>query len=590
MYVWNLRDPPNNVPQAARQVWIYAVVTDGTNTTVARGGSLVLTHTPHILLKTRMPDIFQGDLVRLEWDDYMVDDASSTDDAYIRLYASRVSGRTTLQSLEENIQGGGGTDDTFIINSSDGTASGTLTAIRESGSNGFVWDTLTNAFTLPQGSYFIYAGINGDATFSDNTTAPLSQSSNELVIKANNGTNPNLQLSPSKALASVGDTLTFEVVVQSGGAAAELISVVLDMGTGLFTVVNPTSPFTDLGEVFSGGSVVEDTTIATQIRYSKSKAGGETVGAVGAPARLASFQLLVLRGLTGLHTMGFDGVKTAMTIVGSSVPLKKSTGMSVQEAKVEPLARGRLFASVRLEGRAPPVGNGDHATLLDVHLRLPGSTVDIGDATYKASNDAAPATPDTVEVQTNSGGDLTLVDIPAGRYVLTVKDTSHLSGRTDTLVIRNGEAINLSSAQGFFASDIRGDPSFLLDQDGSELAAGDVTEDNEIDVAWGTDNSKPLFKQADLNNDERVGVDDLTVTSSNISNSTGFGAPPVFKRAAGDNQDAGVEVLAPGFVGEWRRGEEVEWVVLVHDLADLAGYGLVISYDPEELELLGAAD
>lgn len=34
---------------------------------------------------------------------------------------------------------------------------------------------------------------------------------------------------------------------------------------------------------------------------------------------------------------------------------------------------------------------------------------------------------------------------------------------------------------GFFASDIRGDPSFLLELDGRELKAGDVTEDNEID-------------------------------------------------------------------------------------------------------------
>ena len=132
------------------------------------------------------------------------------------------------------------------------------------------------------------------------------------------------------------------------------------------------------------------------------------------------------------------------------------------------------------------------------------------------------------------------MSVPTGRYVLTVKDTSHISGRTDTLTLRAGETLVLSSAEGFFASDIRGDASFLLDQDGRRLQAGDVTEDNEIDeddvnaidAAWGTDTGKPRFKQADLNNNGRVSVDDMIAAISNISNSTGFGAPPVFKPVA----------------------------------------------------------
>ena len=88
MYVWDLRNPANAVPRSGRQVWIYALTTDGSNTTVVRGGSLVLTHTPFVLLESRLPEISRGDIVRLEWDDYMVDDGSGTDDAYIRLYAA----------------------------------------------------------------------------------------------------------------------------------------------------------------------------------------------------------------------------------------------------------------------------------------------------------------------------------------------------------------------------------------------------------------------------------------------------------------------------------------------------------------------
>jgi len=595
MFAWDLRSPPNAVPTTGQSVWIYAVVTDGNgNITVARGGSLVMTHSPYILLETRLPEVNQGDIVRLEWDDYLVDDGSTTDNAYIRLYASPLASHTTLQALEIDILGGAGEGNTIILNSSDGTATGTITNIREADGNSFNWDTLTDDLSVSPGIYTVYAGISTDATFSDNATGRVSTSSNIIKINTYNGTQPNMGLSPNKVAASPGDTLTFEVLLQSDSKTIESITAVLDLGTNLFSVINSGSPFTDLGVVFSGGTVVENATSGTKLSFSKNKPGGEVVGTTTAPLRLASFQVVAQNGLSGVRTLKFDD-DTAFGILSSTVPLKKSTGMSLQNARVQSLPRGRLQAAVLLEGRSNGIGSGNHSTLLDVHLRLPGSTIDITDAIYIGANDDHTATTDTVEIQTSSSGALLLSSIPAGRYVLTVKDTSHLSGRTDTLTIRNGDNLILSSTEGFFASDIRGDPSFLLGQEGRTLKAGDVTEDNEIDeddintidAAWGTDASKSNFKQADLNNDNRVGVEDLTVTSSNISNSTGFGAPPVFKRVGlGGNVGAGLEIVAPSFAGEWRQGVEIELVFLARDLGDLAGYGFDLSYDEADMELL----
>ena len=103
MYVWDLRNPANAVPRNGRQVWIYALTTDGSNTTVVRGGSIVLTHNPFILLETRLPEINRGDIMRLEWDDYMVDDGSGTDDAYIRLYAASDASFSTPQEIENSV-------------------------------------------------------------------------------------------------------------------------------------------------------------------------------------------------------------------------------------------------------------------------------------------------------------------------------------------------------------------------------------------------------------------------------------------------------------------------------------------------------
>ncbi|MBM3278922.1 MAG: hypothetical protein FJY95_12700 [Candidatus Handelsmanbacteria bacterium] len=586
LYSWNLRSPANGVPVSGTRVWLYAVITDGSgNVQVSKGGSLVVTHAPHILLKTRMPEIGQGDLVRLDWDDYLVDDGSSTDDAYIRLYAATTSGLSTLQALEAA--------NPVILNSSTGTTAGTITTIRESDGNFYNWDTKTSTFTLAQGAYTVYAGISADPTFSDNTTGQVSQASNPLVVKAGSGLSPHLSLSPSRVMAGVGDTLTFEVLVQSGGVAAEVVSAVVDLQTSTLTAVNSGSPFTDLGVVFPGGSVAENTSSGTQLKFTKNKPGGELLGTAADPVRLASFQVVVGNSASGSYIIKFDST-AALNLVGNSVTLKKSTGMSLQSAQVQTVGRGRIEATVLLEGRDSPIGNGNHSTLLDVHLRLPGSTAHVVESRFRSANDDLTSTTDTVEVQTTSAGGLSLYSVPSGRYVLTVKDTSHLSGRTDTIVVRNGEVLIIGSSNGFFASDVRGDASFLLDQEGRQLKAGDVTEDNEIDeddvnaidAAWGTNTSAALFKSADLNNDLRVGVEDLTLTSSNISNTTGFGAPPVYKPAGRSNRQAGVEVIAPGVAGEWRQGDEIELVYQAKGLGDLAGYALELEYDPGEVKVL----
>ncbi|MFH1566497.1 MAG: carboxypeptidase-like regulatory domain-containing protein, partial [Gemmatimonadota bacterium] len=507
MYVWDFRRG-GSVPPEDRQVWLYAVVSDpGGNAAVELGGSLTLRHSPYVLLRTRLPEVNQGDALRLEWEDYMVDDGSGTDDAYLRLYASRQPGLTTLAQLESELGSGA----TWVINSIDGTAAG-ATPLRESGGNALTWDTRTSAFALPEGTYSVYAGISGDATFADNATGRVSEAANQLSVRAATGVVPHVALSPNRVVASAGDTLTFEVLMQSDGVAATALSIGIDLPAGAFEVLNPASPFTDLGAAFAGGTVLEDTTINGQPRFSKTGVA-EVLGSGVDLVAVASFQV-VAQSLTGLQVIGLSGLETAISTESRSAPLRRSTGMSALEAEVRALPRGRIEGYVLLEGRAPPLGNGDHSALLDVHLRLPGSVLDIEDGAYRSANDAHPATPDTVQVQTASDGQFRLTSIPSGRYVLTVKDTSHLSGRTDTITVRPGESVRLTSALGFYASDIRGDASFLLPRDGRLLQAGDATGDNEvdeddinaIDAAWGTNPARPRFAEADLNNDGRVGV------------------------------------------------------------------------------------
>ena len=48
-----------------------------------------------------------------------------------------------------------------------------------------------------------------------------------------------------------------------------------------------------------------------------------------------------------------------------------------------------------------------------------------------------------------------------------------------------------------------------------------------------------------------------------------------------------MEVIAPDFVGDWRRGSEVELCFVARGLDDLAGYGFDLTFDPMEMEILG---
>jgi hypothetical protein len=615
MYAWDFRAPPEDMPRSNRQVWLYAVVTDEDgNRSVVLGGSLTVTHSPYVNLTTsdldNLASFDQNDVLRITWQDYMVDDGSGTDDAYLRVYASQnPSAFTTIQTLDGAVDGA----TTFLINSSNGTLAGTIDTLRESSDNFFDWNT--KVFGAAATDYDIYVAISADATFSNNTAGgiQLSKSSTPLSVGAA-GSTPNVSLSPTDRTVAIGDTLTFDVMVQHS-TPVNLVQVVLTINSTDFSVRDQDAgtaglqPFVDLGNVFPATTAIENQFRAAgnQLRFAKSTFTGQVLGSTTRPEALARFQLVARKDLQATPSLAFatGSTGTVLGLVGNSDPLDTGGGLSVTPAELTRQSRGQIAATVELEGRTIPPATNDYTTLLDVHLRLPGSTIDVKDANFLAANDDNTATADTLEVQVGAAGALSLFSVPAGRYVLTVKDTSHVSGRTDTITVRNGETVTISSGNnnGFFGSDLRGDPTVLLPSNGTELIAGDVSEDNEINeddvnliiAAWGTNTAAPSFRQADINNDQIVGASDLTVTTSNFGNSQGFGAPPVYKRVTvaggkpGARNDAATLELQPLTVNPGRRtqpGDVIGVEVRSRDLQDLAGYELRLQVDPRRLRPL----
>ena len=609
MYVWDLTNPPYDVPKSSvnGRVWLYAIIRDSNgNSTVNLGGALSMTHEPHItLLSSELDDLtsFQkNDVLRITWEDYFVDDGSSTDDAYIRLYGSPpLTTFSTLAQLEADVLAA----NSFLINSDDGTLAGNIKSVRENSADFFDWNT--KLFGTAGSTYHVYAAISPDPTFSDNTATTLDKSTSVLKLNGT-GALPNIGLSPSDQTVAIGDTITLDVMMYYPNPI-NFMQVVIKLNDTSFTLIDQSTesgpqPFIDNGSIFSGTTPIENTfdTVNDRLRFSKSSFVGELVGTSTQPDTLARFQLVALSTLAATPNVTFSGGETGtvLGLVGKSDPLDDGEALTVQDPNFKRVRRGRLTAIVELEGREPSLGDDNHSTLLDVHLRRPGSTIDLLDTNFRTFNDDLTSTTDTVEVTTATNGELMIFSIPSGRYVLTVKDSSHVSGRTDTFTVRNGDNLTVGTdISGLFGSDLRGDPTTLLPgtSSGDQLIAGDASEDNEINeddvnviiAAWSTNPTASNFDpSADINNDDMVGAADLTVTTSNFGNSEGFGAPPVYKSAVRGNNGQAVLEVSPLFDGSdlLYPGQRLELEVNARDLDDLAGYEFAVGFDPSAVRPL----
>jgi hypothetical protein len=381
--------------------------------------------------------------------------------------------------------------------------------------------------------------------------------------------------------------------------AINFVQLIIKLGDNSFSLVDQgvesgLQPFLDLNTVFPNTSPLENSykTSANQLRFSKATFGGQQVGTSDEPVSIARLQLIPTANVVSTPSVVFSTGETGTVLgfQGKNDPYDVSgDGLSVSNPEFKRESRGQISAVVELEGRT--LGDGNHRTLLEVHLRHPGSTVDISDATFFATNDDHTATSDTLEVNTSNSGALSLTNIPAGRYVLTVKDTSHLSARTDTFTLVNGQTVTVGTdVQGFFASDLRGDPSSLLGNSGKRLIAGDVSGDNEINeddvnmiiAAWGTAEST-----ADLNNDGQVGASDLTATTSNFGNNEGFGAPPVYKHVISNFETVTLKINPLFDVKkDIVIGQNIEFSIIATDLRKLAGYEMKFKYNDSDLKPL----
>ena len=703
--------------------WVYAVLHDSLgNTRVQAGGSILLASgqdetfqpAPSVIMKTPPTGgqtIVNGDIVRLEWDAFLIDDGTGTDDAYLRLYAAPKGKYSTLTSLESNASGAGGNADVFIINSTTGqllpksslnTAQAydpNLKVLRESGDNFILWDTKTTSFKI-QGTptefdIFIAGSLDrrfGDHIYVGNSATTEvdsvasgfgSQAQKAVLSKAPGvlrveGADPiySIELGPGTMTAATGDTLSMDLLVNSQNSSIDLMAIHLNVPRNYFEIIDMDAattglqPFADSTGAFKTPSTIaqNDTTQGTEqfikLNFVESIINGEVIGnALGDSSQVAAQMKLLVKQYAG-------GAPLDTSLVWSMEAGRK-TGF--RRGTVELAAPARegfitLTPGARLIVTAPLEGRSNYADTLDLHLRQIGSTHDITNQVYIGANDVvldtissstdldlsgvsgtfvasetvtggtssatgtvtvvngtvvslSPVTGtfsvaesvtggtsnaagsiatisvgnavlgDSVQVVSDAFGTITLTEIPAGTYELTVKADGYISGRTDTLDLFNGMTLNPDPT---FGSDVLGNlsPATPL----GFLRGGDATGDNQVDIAdanlvfsiWNqTPADAGYVRGADVNADGVVNSIDLGFVTANFGND-GFGAPPVFKRVteAGDNSVAVVEVKGVEEVDAWWPGRVFEVTTRVTGMSDVMAYDLAISYDPDRVKPL----
>ena len=520
----------------------------------------------------------------------------------------------------------------IIINSITGadTLNTQITTLRESGDNFFLWDTKTSSFGISGTpiSYDIFIAGSMDPEFGDDVrvnqgidsiaTGIGSQAERAVLSKAPGalnvtGTDPifSLELSPGGATATTGDTLNFEVLINSQGTGVNIINVHLNVPRNRFMLVDQNTtlagmqPFADSTGAFQAASTIaqNDTTTGTsqywKINFVESITLPEPIGNITAP-----FDSSQVAATLQLVTKRYQGGAPVDTLIEWANESGRQSALyngvdpaatSTRDAKIKLMPRARLSATVPLQGRFIT-----YADTVDVHLRPLGSTNDITDQDYIDFNDVSPVftggtstLEDSVQVVSDSGGNFQLLEIPSGTYELTVKVDGYVSGRSDTLQLFDG--LNLAGLDPTFGSDLLGNlsPATSL----GELRGGDATGDNQIDVAdanqifalWNKTPADAEFtRDADVNADGVVNSLDLGFVSTNFGND-GFGAPPVFKgnKGAGDNSTTAVKVEGIDEVDAWWVGKVFEVSARATGMTDVSAFGFALSYDPERVKPLG---
>ena len=479
-------------------------------------------------------------------------------------------------------------------------------------------NSLVGVVPMTDGDYWVYIGANTGTlldNFGDGSEA-LYRAPGIMTITGlgTAATQRNLMIEPRTFVSVVGDTTTISVRAADETNPVDIIDLYIAVEKEFFDIIDSDLPFTDpagFGSMIEN-ETIDDLTNDRWILHTTLFNSGDTInpGDTGFGDEIASFRIV------GKGTTNDTGDNTSIYYVNEPskgwVTTYENDGVALSfgysNANVDVQPRGNVHGMLSFQGRA----NSNYVVTFE--LRDRGSYALCDDSEFISANDgfsydaqAVTLTADVyapagIQYELNATGDFKLTDIPPGDWDLAVTYNRYLAKLQsvtvdtglDTLSVSFGELLGGDSI-GYTDENNDAYPNNAINQDDIDRI-GAAQGSTPASSMWATDTDpitggKYNYKWADVNEDDVVGVADLTMATGNFvfGGSAAIGAQPVYQKPAlqipEPNIDAVVEFM--NVPGEMIAGQNYTIQVVIHNAADVKGYSVDLEYNKEALTLAG---
>ncbi|MFC1490537.1 FlgD immunoglobulin-like domain containing protein [Candidatus Latescibacterota bacterium] len=473
----------------------------------------------------------------------------------------------------------------------------------------------TTATALADGNYYVYIGSDPDNNDFADGTEKLYRAPGLLTIVGVAAANPqqNLSMEPRKFVSTVGDSATVSIRAYTPVAAdVDIIDIYIAVEQDYFDLVDTDDPFVDANFATASliaNEAINDTTNSRWIIHATLANLGAEIQAntSGIGDELLTFQVV------GKGTNNAIGETSAFTYLNEPangyVTTFKNNGNTLAfnstAVSVEIRPRGIIEGIVEFEGRATS------REIVTFILRERGSYIPTTDATFIAANDGAQAdsssmmdaglySADAIQYRLDSDGKFTLYQVPTGdwelsvyyqRYLAKVQDLS-ISAGLDSLMVDFGILLG-GDAVGY--TDVNGDA-----YPNNSITQADVNRINAAygstpaDTMWATSvdastGGKYNFMWADINEDDVVNVNDLSMATGNFTGVANNGAQPVYKPTIDPSGSGESFVEFANTPTELKSGQTYTFQVVINDAVNVKGYDVRMDLDQSALSFVSIA-
>lgn len=597
-YVWDLiRVSSANMPVADTTYVFYALIKDDMDTTLAESpGTVKFTHYPKVEFLfnpgigvgkgagVSQITIDNGQVFRVNFNAFDLDD-----DEYIRMFISKLD--PALNDYDEYLADEGLT--TWLMNSTTGLVAGVYDLTTDDNYLNWYSGKMASMDALADnGSYYIIAYIteDGNNVFSTALTVEYAAPGKLMITGRERAAADlpdwDLSIVPDVVTTNKGDTVRFDVWLDTKNVNVQQVAFYLDIDTSLFEIVDPEEPFKySVTDFFGGVAPLENTSIVNgdkiELNFMKYYQPGGT-----APDTLLTYFEVIAKDNDSTGTLTSE-VRFANT--GDRYPRLTSQGASRTIPVPTPAITVLHNPLGRIMGRIPLQGRDNFSKVITLELRKIGSLNPIDNSYFNSVNDDPDyAGVNGLQVVTDRDGFYELMKIPTGTYYLVAKTGGYLSGQYESVTVLPEDIL----------VDINPTYDNVGPDDLGELKGGDVSSGNLVAYQDGIVDGDDInflitnydlvvpgghpYAIGDIDGNGVISEEDLFIASANFDRE---GIPPYGNKVSGGQNNA-AKIALNGVPAVAFADQEFVVSVLVEDVDDLLGFVFTLEYDHNKITLV----